>query len=89
MNERTYLLKFINCPIDKGEIIVPYIDDNAFVTVEIVSKYFNYKDYKYEYTCTNCYKIEKLGDTLNGIVIDIYKIDKNYPITINWFVYRK
>lgn len=89
MNECTYLLKYKNFPMDKGEIIIPNVDDKTVVQVEIISKYFNYNNYKFSYTCTNCYKIKKLGDTINGLLIEIYKEDNHITSKLTWSVYKK
>lgn len=89
MDEHTYLLKYFNYPIDKGEIIIPNINNEAVVSIEIISKYFNCKNYKFAYTCTNCYKLEKLGDTLNGLVIEVYKANIHQTSKLSWNLYKK
>ena len=90
MNEKTYLLKFMKRPVDQGKIQIPNINNDRIVTVEIINKYFNYNNnYKFVYSCSNCHKIEKLGDTINGIVLDIYKVSSQETSTLYWGIYKK
>ena len=89
MNEQTYLLKFFNQPIDQGKIELPNVNNNHIVNVEIFSKYFNYNNnYKFVYSCSNCYKIEKLGDTINGIILNVYKTSSQATSTLYWKIYK-
>jgi len=51
--------------------------------VEIITDDFNY-DLEFHFHCTNCIYVKKLGDSIQGIIIEINKKNKDRTSILEW-----
>lgn len=86
LTERTPLLNNLHNVVEYGSIVIE-INNNYEEIVEIITNKYTYNS-KFIIYCANSNKSIIICNSINGIMLKIYKRNISLPLKINWFMIK-
>lgn len=86
LTEKTPLLNNLHNIIEYGNIVLE-INNKYEEIVEIITNNYTY-NCKFIIYCTNSNRSIIIGNSINGVILKIYKTNISLPLKINWFMIK-